>query len=131
MLYPSKNVPSGTPTGTLLLNAAILALTQDPQLIISAFAGSIIFIVTASDFSVLSRVVLFTASMLTGIISAEFSATLLSSTVTRLLNVPVKTPDAVGAIFSAAAAVRLLMYLSMKPRNKHSILESCFREKEK
>jgi len=99
-----------------LLIAGIFGLSHhESGIILGAFAGSLIFVVSASNKTIGTRVILFTASMLTGITSAEFTASLLSSVLSKLLQHSVITPVPVGATLAAAASVRLLMYLSTYP----------------
>ncbi|GJL40150.1 phage holin family protein [Enterobacter cloacae complex sp. ECC445] len=112
-----------------LLIAGILGLSHhESGIIIGAFAGSLIFAVSASNKAIWARVILFTASMLTGITSAEFAASLLSSVLSKLLQHSVITPAPVGATLAAAASVRLLKYLSIYPARTLTALNRFKRE---
>ena len=51
---------------------------HDPDTFIAAFAGSIIFVVSAVDFAIWARILLFAASMIVGLTCSDFCAQVLS-----------------------------------------------------
>ncbi|WP_312228425.1 putative holin [Pseudescherichia sp.] len=106
-------------------------ISQEPDTFIAAFAGSIIFVVSAIDFAVWARLLLFAASMMVGLICSEFSAQVLSQLSQKLLGLALEVSPAVGAVISAAVAVRLLMYLTTRPKKVGSIFDHKFRKGEK
>ncbi len=106
-------------------------ISQDPDTFIAAFAGSIIFVVSAIDFAVWARLLLFIASMMVGLICSKFCAQVLSQLSNKLLGLALDVPIGVGAVVSAAAAVRLLMYLTTRPKKVGSIFDRQCRKGEK
>ncbi|HAU3224741.1 TPA: hypothetical protein N2F56_003015 [Salmonella enterica] len=120
----SLPVTEPTEKTAVMLMATFFGLNSyEPDIILGAFAGSIIFVVSATDFAIWARFALFTSSMLIGVTSASFTASLLSSVLNKFLLFPVIPPVPVGATVAAAAAVRLLMYLSTRPLKVFSALE--------
>ncbi|MCR4457138.1 MULTISPECIES: phage holin family protein [Pseudescherichia] len=99
---------------------------HDADTFIAAFAGSIIFVVSAIDFAVWARILLFAASMIVGLTCSGFCAQLLSLLSGKLLGLALDVPPGVGAVIGAAAAVRLLMYLSTRPKKMGSIFDRGF-----
>ena len=87
---------------------------HDYNIILGAFAGSIIFIVSAEDFIILARLALFTAAITIGVTSAEFTAILFSFLLNRLLQITILIPVPLGATIAAAVSVRCLIYLSSR-----------------
>lgn len=85
----------------------------DPGVLIGAFAGSLIFVLSASEYSRLGRVVLFFASLLAGIVAAPFVA----SVITVMTPSGIRAEGPIGALVSSAIAVRLLMALSSNPKS--------------
>jgi len=101
-------------------------ISHDPDTFIAAFAGSIIFVVSAIDFAVWARILLFAASMIVGLTCSDFCAQLLSQLSGKLLGLALDVPSGVGAVIGAAAAVRLLMYLTTRPKKAGSIFDHRF-----
>lgn len=97
--------------------------SRDPDIIIGAFAGSIVFVASAVDFMFWTRLMLFTASIFIGITTSSFSSQVLSLVINKILSADLQVPPALGAAISAAAAVRLLMYLSLRPKKMFSIFD--------
>ena len=106
-------------------------ISHDPDTFIAAFAGSIIFVVSAIDFAVWARLLLFAASMMVGLICSGFCAQVLSQLSHKLLGLVLDVPAGVGAVISAAVAVRFLMYLTTRPKKVGSIFDHKFRKGEK
>lgn len=104
---------------------------HDPDTFIAAFAGSIIFVVSAVDFAIWARILLFAASMIVGLTCSDFCAQVLSQLCDKLFGLTLEVPSGVGAVIGAAAAVRLLMYLSTRPKKAGSIFDRNFSKGEK
>jgi hypothetical protein len=95
----------------------------DPGVMIGAFAGAVIFVLSAADFPLWKRAMLFVVSMLVGMFAAELAATVVTSLLSTLLREPIAVQKPVGAVMAAAAAVRVLMMLSAKPNSTGSIFD--------
>ncbi|MCT4713235.1 MAG: phage holin family protein [Ewingella sp.] len=93
------------------LTIAGLYPVANAGVLIAAFAGSLIFVLTDKEFSRLVRWLLFIASMLAGIVAAPFVAAVISYI----------TPEAIearlpiGALVASAVAVKILMALMNDP----------------
>lgn len=91
----------------------------DAGVIIGAFAGSVLFVVLSHDFSNPVKAMLFIVSMIVGVLSADFVASMITAI----------SPDSVtaalplGATVSSAIAVRLLIALSNQASNPTSFIE--------
>ncbi|WP_238084474.1 MULTISPECIES: putative holin [Pseudescherichia] len=126
------NIINGPKPSPVAINMAILTIiSHEPDTFIAAFAGSIIFVVSAIDFAIWARISLFAASMIVGLTCSEFFAQLLSKLSDKLFGLALDVPSGVGAVVGAAAAVRLLMYLSIKPKKVGSVFDRHFRKGEK
>ena len=93
------------------LTLAGLSPGIDAGVLIAAFAGSLIFVVTDKEFSKPAKWLLFLASMLAGITAAPFIAGLI--TYFTPASVEAKLP--IGALVASAVAVKLLMSLMNDP----------------
>lgn len=83
----------------------------EPGVLIGAFAGSIIFVLSARDFPGWAKLMLFLASLLTGIVAAPFA----SAVITLITPASISASTPVGALAASAIAVRFLMLLSNEP----------------
>lgn len=97
-------------------------MVTNPWIIVGAFAGSIIFIISETEYTHWAKLGLFTASMIIGISSSELMASLISYCFMKYLAFRVVVPDSVGATVSAVASVRVLMYVSSEKTDSPSIL---------
>lgn len=107
--------PVGT-TGaatTALTSVTVVGLLSgvDSGVLIGAFAGAVIFVMSASEFSWLKKMALFVASLLVGILAAPFAAAI----ITWATPVGIEAHEPVGALVASAIAVRLLMSASQNP----------------
>lgn len=107
----------------LFFGAFTVNAEHDMWIIVGAFSGSIVFIVSAIDFSPVSRCALFTASLCIGIAAAGFTASTGTYIIQRVVGVTIHMPVAVGAVISSALAVRLLVFLCAKPKSNISIFD--------
>lgn len=119
------------PPQVALIMAITTIIGHDPDTFIAAFAGSIIFVVSAVDFAIWARILLFAASMIVGLTCSDFCAQVLSQLSGKLFGLALDVPSGVGAVIGAAAAVRLLMYLTTRPKKMGSIFDRNFRKSEK
>lgn len=78
-------------------------------IILGAFAGAVIFVISAHDLSGVHKVLLFCASLTAGILAAPFTATVISELTPTLI----VAPPEVGALVASCMAVRLLLTLSI------------------
>lgn len=82
----------------------------DAATLIGAFAGAIIFVLSASDFHALKRVILGCVALVSGYISAPEAADIIKA----ILPTGTAIHNGVGATFSAAVIVRVLLTISGK-----------------
>jgi len=130
-MAPLNIINGPKPSQVAMIMALSTIIGHDPDTFIAAFAGSIIFVVSAADFAIWARILLFGASMIVGLTCADFCAQVLSLLSGKLFGLTLDVPPGVGAVIGAAAAVRLLMYLSTRPKKVGSIFDRHFRKDEK
>lgn len=97
--------------GGLTASAVLGAAFMNPlngDVITGAFAGASIFVVSAKDFSLLIRLFLGVVSFAVGIVTAPFATQLIDAITPDVAKVEIP----VGALFSSAAAVRVLLMFS-------------------
>lgn len=96
-------------SGLALGGGASVGLWSDTDtgVILGAFIGSIIFVMTDKDFKKLTKSLLFFASFAAGILAAQFVADMM--TALTPLSVTVKRP--VGALTASAIVVKMLIDL--------------------
>lgn len=93
-----------------------------PGIILGAFSGSVIFVVSASEFTLWAKIVLFFCSINIGIFSAKCVATLINLGLITYADLHIPIPEALGAAISATVVVRFLMYLATLPVQKGELL---------
>ncbi|PHI31050.1 putative holin [Budvicia aquatica] len=114
--------PLTTGGATVLLTGVSLTglfAGVDAGVVIGAFAGSVLFVVLSNDFTNSVKALLFVVSMIAGILSADFVASMITALTPE--NVTAALP--LGATVSSAIAVRLLMALSNQAGNPTSFFE--------
>ncbi|CNL62641.1 putative holin [Yersinia aldovae] len=114
----TEPVSSATAT-TVVAGAAIVGLLSGPDaadIVVGAFIGSVIFVISAKDFTLLIRTVLFLASFVVGILTCDFFASIISSVIGNfpLIGSNITATKLIGAIVSSAVSVRLLMALTKR-----------------
>lgn len=116
----SEPISTGTATAAVTGVTFIGLLSGiDAGAVIGAFAGSVLFVVSSPDFKLWTKAALFIVSMIVGILSADFVASIISSI----------TPDSVtaarplGAIVASAIAVRLLMWINNQAGNPTGLID--------
>ncbi|ECW0828574.1 TPA: putative holin [Salmonella enterica] len=85
-------------------------ISVDNEVLISSFCGAIIFIAMAVDFTITCRITFFSISIIIGVVLSGFVANILAVLLSNLLHINIDVPNSVGAMISAAGAVRLLMF---------------------
>ncbi|RTY53654.1 hypothetical protein EKL29_21285 [Pantoea sp. YU22] len=117
-------------TGTTAATLAVTGVTfvgllsgLDAGVLIGAFAGSVVFVLTADDLERWKRVLLFMVSVVAGVIGADMLAKLVSVLVSIWLPTTVEVNPAVGALIASAVSVRVLMKLTAKPQDGGSFLD--------
>ncbi|HDT5893014.1 TPA: putative holin [Aeromonas hydrophila] len=98
-------ISSSTATGTVL-GLALMSLIPglDAASVLGAFAGALVFIVSAEELGHLRKVVLFIASFIAGLLLADLAGRLLAT----VMPASVDVSQGVGALIASALAVRLL-----------------------
>jgi hypothetical protein len=116
-------------TGTGAATAAVTGVTLvglvsglDAGSVIAAFAGAVIFVLSAIDFPIWKRLLLFLVSIVVGVLAAGFTALALTSLIS-IVSAKVEVDRSVGALIASAAAVRVLMLFTAKPSNDSSIFD--------
>lgn len=100
----------------------LLSGVSDIAIATGAFCGAMVFLVGAVDYGVWSRGILFIVSFLIGIGAADFS----SKALTLIINFNINIEPSLGAVFSSAFAVRILMLFSGQMNDK-SIFMNIFK----
>ncbi|MFQ0831241.1 putative holin [Serratia fonticola] len=107
-------LPVSRATETAVVGGAtFLGLLTGPDaadVFIGAFIGSVIFVISAKDYTFFVRVLLCLASFVVGVVSCDFFASLISA----FLPGTVIATRMIGAIVSSAVSVRLLMALTQR-----------------
>lgn len=85
--------------------------------IIGAFAGSVIFVISATEYDLWPRIALFTSSIFIGIFSAKCIATIVTVYLDTYVGFHILIPEPLGAAIASVGAVRVLMYLGELPKN--------------
>ncbi len=107
MSEPISGNGAATFTATGVTIAGVLSGVDDGVLI-GAFAGAVIFVLSATEFALFKKVMLFGVSFLAGVVAAGFVAEIITAMTPK--NVEAKDP--VGALVASAMAVRFLMSIS-------------------
>ncbi|WP_197063160.1 putative holin [Rahnella aquatilis] len=101
------------------MNIAILNNVINIETLLSAFAGSVVFIFSSSDYGPYKRVILFSISMIIGVNAADFTASLITDLISLMFGVNIFTPDSLGATLSSALAVRILIVWGERVSNAY------------
>lgn len=115
---------SSTATSTALLGGVTLAGILsgfEPGILIAAFAGAVIFVLSADDFSLWEKALLFIVSIVVGLSAAHLAATITASLLSTALQEKIEVAPPIGALLASAAAVRVLMLFSAKTEGKSLI----------
>lgn len=109
---------SGSSASALVFGAGLLNLflAQDPAVVMCAFFGAVVFVLSAKESSRLERLVFLVISIAVGIISAGLVADLLSD----LLPGEYPVPPGIGALVVSTVAVRLMQWSIRWASNPHA-----------
>ncbi|KEY56947.1 putative holin [Serratia sp. DD3] len=114
------------PISTGAATAAVTSVTFigllsgiDAGAMVGAFAGSVLFVVSATDLTWRIKGLLFVVSMIAGILGADFVA----SIITSITPESVMAARPLGAIVASAVAVRLLMFISNQAGNPTGLID--------
>lgn len=112
-------------SATMLSGVTLASLISgiDSGILIAAFAGAVIFVLSADDFTLWQKAWLFVVSLVVGIYAARFTASIATSLLSTVLHEPIIAAPPIGALLASAAAVRVLMLFSAKPSDGSSILD--------
>ncbi|MGN7915776.1 putative holin [Enterobacter sp. 22466] len=110
MIVPqSHTLSSGS--GILSDHPAVQGILSPPPptgVVLGAFAGAVIFVISAHELSVMQKALLFGVSLMAGILGAPFAANVISVLTPTLI----VAPPEVGALLASTLSVRLLLTLS-------------------
>ncbi|EAP1484385.1 hypothetical protein F8351_24065, partial [Salmonella enterica] len=83
-------------------------------IILGAIAGSTVFVVSASEYILSVRIILFTVSVIIGIICADLVALALTHLIDKHFSVMLVIPSSVGAVIASALSIRVLIFLGKR-----------------
>lgn len=113
---------SATSATSAVATASILTLVPgaEPAVMLGAFTGAVLFIITNDTSGNLQRVGLFVVSFLGGVLCANWAANALSAVLPDSLQVNM----GMAALISSACVVRMLQYLMKLTNNPESWLNA-------
>lgn len=113
---------SATTATSAVATASILTLVPgaEPAVMIGAFTGAVLFIITNDTSGNLQRLGLFVVSFLGGVLCANWAANALSAMLPDSLQVNM----GMAALISSACVVRMLQYLMKLTNNPESWLNA-------
>lgn len=94
-----------------------------PGIILGAFSGSIIFIVSAKEYPPFVKVALFFSAMSIGVLAAKWIASLVTLCLISYVDLHIPVPDALGAAFASDVAVRSLTFLANLPASYNCLMK--------
>lgn len=103
--------PISNSTATLVTTSVTIAdvlSLADANVLIAALAGAVIFVLSAIEFTLFKRIMLFAVSFFTGIVTAGFVSEMLATIVPT--QIEVKAP--IGALLASTISVRFLMSIN-------------------
>ena len=111
---------SATSATAAVTTASLLTLVPgvDPAVVIGAFTGAMLFILSDDSIGKFKRIGLFITSFLGGALCAQWVAVLLSS----ILPASLPVNAGMAAIIAAAIVVRMLQYIINLSNNPESLL---------
>ncbi|EJU8851518.1 hypothetical protein N5Z71_004375 [Salmonella enterica] len=83
-------------------------------IILGAIAGSTVFVVSASEYILSVRIILFVASVIIGIICADLVALALTHLIDKHFSVMLIIPSSVGAVVASTLSIRVLVFLGKR-----------------
>lgn len=99
----------------LLMSATFVGLWSgaDAGVVIGAFAGAVVFVLSAAEFPVWKRLLFFIVSFVMGILGAGFTASIIDA----FLPDQVVVDKPIGALVAAASVISLLLFIISKAKN--------------
>ncbi|WP_199103177.1 phage holin family protein [Aquitalea sp. ASV11] len=100
---------SSTATTASLLAVALLTLFpgMDPDVVLGAFAGASVFVISATDLPLFKRFTFFILSFTAGLLAARMVAGIIDTA----LPAEIEVAESVGAMAASALAIKLLLWL--------------------
>ncbi|EHE5100311.1 hypothetical protein JM238_002544 [Salmonella enterica] len=83
-------------------------------IILGAIAGSTVFVVSASEYILSVRIILFVVSVIIGIICADLVALALTYLIDKHFSVMLIIPSSVGAVVASTLSIRVLVFLGKR-----------------
>jgi hypothetical protein len=116
----AEPVSTSYATGSVVAVGSLSLLPGvEAAVILGAFAGAVVFVLSATDLTNAKKVGFFAISFIAGILSASIAAALMSS----LLPERIEVSEGLGALVAAAVAVRLLLWLIKLAENPSAVFE--------
>lgn len=116
----AEPVSTSYATGTVF---AVFLLSLFPGIqaavVLGAFAGSVVFVMTSTDLTRLKKAVFFAISFIAGILGAPIAAAIIAG----LLPDRIDVNEGVGALVGASVAVRLLLWLIGHAENPSDLID--------
>ncbi len=111
---------TGTTADANLMAATLIGLFPDSNtgIVIGAFAGAVVFVLSAKDITNLCKIGYFAVALLAGIAGASTGTSLL----VWLLPSHITVTPSVGALITAAVSVKLLLWLISESGNPLELL---------
>lgn len=107
-MVPPEPIASTTALFGVLALAIISMLPGvDASVVLGAFSGSIVFVLSSDELGTVKKIGFLVASFLAGVLTAPMAAALLSA----LLPGSISVSPGVGALLSATIAVKTLLWL--------------------
>lgn len=97
------------PTATGMTWAAFLG-AQSPEIVLGAFTGAIIFLLSQSNKPKWQWLLLFTVALMTGLLGASTMSAIAGGAI-GLIGIKVTVPHGMGAMASAACTVNVITWL--------------------
>ncbi|WP_375592106.1 putative holin [Chitiniphilus eburneus] len=113
--------PISTSTATTTVGAVfLLSLLPglNPETVLGAFAGAIVFVISDGALSIWKRLLSFVLSFIAGLIAAGLVAGLIDTVMPRTVTVS----PGVGALVAAAVAIRILQWLIRRAGDPDAIV---------
>ncbi|EDV2873384.1 hypothetical protein YY36_001871 [Salmonella enterica subsp. diarizonae] len=83
-------------------------------IILGAIAGRTVFVVSASEYILSVRIILFVVSVIIGIICADLVALALTHLIDKHFSVMLIIPSSVGAVVASTLSIRVLVFLGKR-----------------
>ncbi|EBP3745928.1 hypothetical protein J4S50_001262 [Salmonella enterica] len=83
-------------------------------IVLGAIAGGTVFVVSASEYILSVRIILFVVSVIIGIICADLVALALTHLIDKHFSVMLIIPSSVGAVVASTLSIRVLVFLGKR-----------------